>query len=320
MKKNPYFSIIIPIRIENKYLSKTLKKLKNQTFKNYEVLVITDKISKSPNPAYKRNLGSKIAKGKYLCFIDDDSYPDKNWLKNIHKLTTKHSDYSGFCGPCLTPPDNNIYQKASGLVWTSILGSGGAGVYRNSIKKARFVDDYPSVNLIIKKLDFKKVNGFDVKYWPGEDTILCLKLTHNLDKKIYYHPSILTFHHRRNILIPHLKQISRYALHRGHFVKIFPKTSFRIGYFIPSIFTLYLFSLPIHQLFLPIYLYIFLLIFTFLSFLFTKNNFLLSILATISIPISHIVYGLYFLKGLIKRNIYFTPHKINKKTGQYIGG
>lgn len=317
---NPYFSIIIPIRKPNSYLNETLNKLKQQTFKNFEVLVITDVISKSPNPAIKRNLGVKMSKGKYMCFIDDDSYPDQNWLKNIYKLSKKYQKYAGFCGPCLTPPNNNIFQKASGLVWSSRLGSGGAGVYRNSIKSARFVDDYPSVNLIIKKTDFQTVKGFDIKHWPGEDTILCLKLTHQLNKKIYYHPSILTFHHRRKVFLPHLKQISRYALHRGHFAKIYPSTSFRLGYLIPSLFTIYTFTLPFLKIYYPLYLYTFLLIITFIAFLLKKNNFLSSILATFTIPLTHLTYGLFFVKGFLTTELNFSPHKVNKQTGHYIGG
>jgi GT2 family glycosyltransferase len=146
-----------------------------------------------------------------------------------------------------------------------MVGSGGAGVYRNSIQKRRYVDDYPTVNLIINKDDFNKVNGFDEQYWPGEDTILCLKLTKELNKKILYSPMIKVFHHRREAIIPHLQQIKRYAIHRGLFAKKFPQTSFRIGYLIPSLFTLYIALLIPTNIFInkynyllnfPLYLYI----------------------------------------------------------------
>jgi len=325
--KSIFFSIIIPVRQSNPYLKETLLKLKKQSFKNFEVLVITDEVSGSANPSEKRNIGAKIAQGKYLAFLDDDSYPHRNYLKNAFKLIEKNLYYAAFCGPCLTPSKDNDYQVASGLFWSTWLGSGGAGIYRNSIQKARFVDDYPTVNLIVKKEDFDSVGAFDTSYWPGEDTILCLSLTKNLHKKIYYHPSLIVYHHRRSVIIPHLQQITRYAIQRGFFVKKFPQTSLKIGYFIPTLFTLYLLTIFIINIFkfnyllnLPLYLYISILITTFIKLLFDGNKIKVSLLTTITIPITHIYYGILFLHGLFKKESKFKAHKVDKKTGKYIGG
>ncbi|MDD2225478.1 MAG: glycosyltransferase [Candidatus Shapirobacteria bacterium] len=322
--KNPIFSIIIPVRQTNPYLEETLLKLKKQSIKNFEVLVITDEISGSANPSEKRNLGTKTAKGDYLVFFDDDSFPSKNYFKNAFKLVKENPNFTAFCGPCLTPSKDNYKQKASGLVWSSWLGSGGAGIYRNSIQKARFVDDYPSVNLIVKKSDFNLAGGFDTSYWPGEDTVLCLNLVKKFHKKIFYHPSLIVYHHRRSVIIPHLQQITRYAIQRGFFAKKFPQTSRKIGYFIPSIFALYiLFLIFFHHNFffkLPLYFYISILITTFFYFIFQENKFKISFLATITIPITHIYYGILFLHGLFKKEVTFKPHAFDQKTGKYIGG
>lgn len=318
------FSIIIPVRVKTPYLLQTLAHLDKQTNQNFEVLVITDKISKTSNPAIKRNLGAKIAKGKYLAFLDDDSYPSSNWLKNAQKQLD-NPQIAAVCGPCLTPPEDNIFQKASGLVWSSFLGSGGAGTYRNRVSIPRFVDDYPSVNLIVKKIDFRAVKGFDTHHWPGEDTILCLNLVHQLHRQIYYHPSIVVYHHRRNVIVPHLQQITRYALHRGNFARIFPQTSFRIGYLIPSFFLIYCLSLPFlvfnfkFSIF-PLYFYCFLLILTFLKFIFKKNDILISFLATITIPITHLYYGVLFIKGFFTPSLNFKAHKVDKINKHYVGG
>jgi len=327
MKTSPLFSIIIPIRQENDYLKETLLKLNRQTIKNFETLVITDEVSGTANPSEKRNLGAKKAKGKYLVFFDDDSFPSKNYFKHAQKLVNKHPDYAAFCGPCLTPPKDDIYKQASGLVWSSFIGSGGAGVYRNSIQKARFVDDYPSVNLIVNKNNFIKAGYFDSRYWPGEDTVLCLKLTKNLNKKIYYHPSLIVFHHRRSVIIPHLQQITRYAIQRGYFAKKFPQTSFKLGYLLPSLFVLYLLLLTINYsstnykiLYFPLYLYLSILIFSLFSFIFSTKKIIVSILATLTIPITHVYYGILFLYGLSKKESKFKPHAVDKKTGKYLGG
>lgn len=317
--KIPLFSVIIPVRSETDYLKETLQKLKRQSLKSFEILVITDKISGPVSPAIKRNLGAKKAKGQYLAFLDDDSYPSPNWLKHASKLFKK--DIAAVCGPCLTPSADNIFQQASGLVWSSSLGSGGAGTYRNSIKSKRYVDDFPSVNLIVKKEDFNQVKGFDTHHWPGEDTILCSNLVYKLNKKILYHPKIIVYHHRRNVIVPHLQQITRYALHRGNFARIYPKTSFRLGYLLPSFFSLYLLTLiffhPSYYLF-PLFLYIFLLLITFTTYLLNFSSIQLSFLATITIPATHLYYGILFIIGFFSKKLDFVPHQTNEKG--YLGG
>lgn len=319
MTKNPIFSIVIPVRQENDYLRETLRHLKNQNYHNFETIVITDKISHNPDPSFKRNLGVKKSYGQYICFLDDDSYPDINWLKNILIQIKKHPQYDAFCGPCLTPPKDNLYQQVSGLFWSSFLGSGGAGLYRNQIRNARLVDDYPTVNFIVKKTVFQKIGGFNSKYWPGEDTILCLDLINN-NSKIYYHPSIKVFHHRRSILIPHLQQITRYALHRGLFARKYPKNSLKIGYLMPSFFLIYLLTLTFNHFFWPLYIYLFLLLLSFFYYIFSGFSLLISVLTILTIPITHLYYGFLFIIGFFKKDLNFKAHQVNQQSGHYFGG
>ena len=337
------FSIIIPVRDTTPFLKETIKKLRHQNYKNFELLIITDKVSLQHGssthqlgPSFKRNLGAKMAKGEYLAFLDDDSYPSKSWLKNANKVFKKHPNAAGVCGPCLTPPKDNALRQASGLFWSSWLGSGGAGQYRNSKQLQRLVQDYPTVNLIVKKSDFDQIGGFNNNYWPGEDTILCLDIIEKLKKDIIYHPSIVVFHHRREVIKAHLQQITRYAIHRGYFAKIFPKTSRKIGYFLPSIFTLYtiifiIINLLIPSFFVahksllyllkfPLLLYLSILITTFIKFIFDGNKLKVSFLATITIPITHFYYGILFLNGIFKKEVRFKPHAFDKKKKKYVGG
>jgi glycosyltransferase involved in cell wall biosynthesis len=91
---SPYFSIIIPTRNEETRLAYCLPSLLNQTYQNFEVLVIddpetsdktvdlikslaSDKITyfqheKDLKVPAKRNIGAKMAKGHYLYMIDAD--------------------------------------------------------------------------------------------------------------------------------------------------------------------------------------------------------------------------------------------------------
>lgn len=331
------FSIIIPVRTITPYVRETVGFLNRQTVKNFEIVIITDqkeslkgvKIipSGEPTPAYKRNLGARAAKGEILAFLDDDSYPDPNWLRSATEIFENKS-ITGVCGPTLTPPTDNIFQKASGWVWASWLGSGGAGLYRNRLMSRREVDDFPSVNLLIRKKNFEEVGGFDINHWPGEDTKLCLDLV-KASKKIVYDPKVLVFHHRRAVFLPHLKQISRYALRRGYFARVFPETSFKFGYIIPSIFAYGLILGGFFSIFSPFILFYFcsafslyylLLLFSGLEVLIKEKNLMLAVLVIESIFFTHLLYGLLFPFGFFQRNLKTVPRNIDFRRKVYVGG
>ncbi|MFH2019565.1 MAG: glycosyltransferase family 2 protein [bacterium] len=286
------FSIIIPVKTKRDLCPELLPAIHTQSLPPHELLIITDKICPG-NPSTKRDYGASIAQGSVLAFLDADAYPVKNWLKNASKLLSDPK-LAAVCGPNLTPPSDSLSQKTSGLVWSSFLGAGGAGLYRNKISPSRFVTDYPTSNLLVKRPDFQKINGFNTLFWPGEDTKLCHDLVYKLGKKILYHPDIQVFHHRRPIFLPHLLQISRFGYHRGLFAKILPKTSLKISYFIPSLFLIGLFLGPFispHYYFLTLGIYLLLLVFS--AFIHR------SVLLIPTLFLTHLVYGLYFLKGLL---------------------
>ena len=141
-------------------------------------------------------------------------------------------------GPAITPPHDDFWQKVSGAVFLSKFSGGVPERYKPQ-GEIRFVDDWPSVNLMERKDDFLAVGGFNSPYWPGEDTKLCLDLIKKTNKKILYVPEMIVWHHRRAGLIAHLKQVGGYGIHRGYFAKKYPETSRRILYFVPSIFVLF---------------------------------------------------------------------------------
>lgn len=327
-----FFSIIVPAKSINDYiLQEIIPALKKQSYKNFELIIVADKpevqrklshwariilSNKNNGPAKKRDLGVSQAKGNIIVFIDDDVYPSKLWLQNSLKYF-QNKKVAAVCGPAITPSNDNFRQKLSGYFWSSWLGAGGAGTYRNRFENPRKVDDYPTFNLAIRKKDFLTVGGFNSSYWPGEDTKLCLDLVYKLGKEIIYDPKIYVFHHRREIFIPHLKQIAGYGLHRGFFVKKFPKTSKRIGYFLPFLFFISLTALLLLtiMLYLSNYLLLFyitknilllLTLFYFIALIVASLNLfwrIKNIWAVILFPavifLSHLVYGIMFAKGLM---------------------
>jgi len=337
LKEKVLFSIIIPVRTITPYVRETVAHLKRQTEKNFEIIIVTDKPEKltgariiaslEPTPAYKRNLGAKASKGQILAFLDDDAYPDSRWLENAAKIFNEEP-VAAVCGPALTPPTDSLRQKASGWVWASPLGSGGAGVCRNRRLPRREVDDFSSVNFLVRKSDFLAIGGFNVNHWPGEDTKLCLDLV-KMGKKIIYDPKVLVYHHRRAVFLPHLKQISRYALRRGYFARVFPETSFRIGYFLPSFFTFGLLGGLVMICLIPwlkiIYfsslaVYSLLLLATGFEVWQKERNWRLACLVMIAIVATHLTYGFLFPWGFIQKKLKTVPRPVDQKKKVYLGG
>ena len=335
LKSNPLVSIIIPLKKINDYIKEETEYLLEQTYKNFELIILPDfcseeeidleifkdkriKIIETGNlpPALKRAKGVEISNGEILAFLDDDTYPEKDWLKNsLRAMETKNIKALG--GPAVTSPKDNFSKQISGLIYGSALMSGKHKA-RYVPDKVQYVRDYPSCNFIITKELYEKVGGFDSEYWPGEDTILCNNIM-KANEKILYTPEALVYHHRRDLFFGHFKQLKGYAWHRGYFVKKFGGNSFELSYFIPSIFLLWSVFLPIALIFnLPIFinnlipvlsekiitffllaphtLYFICLIGSWIS----SFSLIKGFCKVVGIFLSHLVYGFFFIKGFLR--------------------
>lgn len=331
--KNLRVSIIIPVIKINDYLRESILKVLDLKYKNFEIILLpneesTDHWPKThiiasgfSNPSRKRNLGARYAKSEIIAFLDDDAYPCTNWLNTALKHF-KNKFIVAVGGPAITPSDDSILQKASGAMSESFIGGGKARERFLSIGKRHFVDDWPTVNLMIRRDVFIKTGGFDPKYWPGEDTKLCLGLTKF--GKIIYDPQVIVFHHRRASLIKHLRQNGNYGLHRGHFARKYPGNSRKLFYIMPSLFVLYLifillivildlfrifnFGFLIYYLLIPLYIYIFLMLIDVIIISIRYKNPLVGIATVPYIFLTHVYYGLRFIKGYYSKEISQSTH------------
>ena len=310
-------SIIIAVKTYGKNLEECVSKCRELDYPDFEIIVAPDKEIKlayprtkivptgSVSPAKKRDLSSKYAAGEILAFLDDDAYPEKDWLKNAVS-NFFNPDVAAVGGPAVSPSDDDLWRKASGMVYENFL-VGGPYRYRYAIGKRRDVVDYPSCNLLVRKDIFDKLGGFDTAFWPGEDTKLCLEIVSKLSKKIIYDPKVVVYHHRRPLFVPHLKQIANYAMHRGYFVKIYPQTSLKLSYFIPSLFILTIVIGAVLSLFFPFlitFLSIFLCAYLGITLIFSLSRSIKMILLVFfGIISSHFAYGLFFLKGLFANKL-----------------
>ena len=104
---NIKFSIIIPAYNAEKYIMNALESIKNQIYKNLELIIVddgsTDNTSSIINkfidenktmdiktvriensgPAHARNIGLELASGAYFCFLDSDDFIYENTFEEI---------------------------------------------------------------------------------------------------------------------------------------------------------------------------------------------------------------------------------------------
>lgn len=102
-------SIVIPIYHRTEWIGKCIRGLLEQDFEGpFEIIVVDDGSPNAPKirnlvegfpgrenpviryirkghagPAAARNYGVRLSSGRILCFLDDDSIPDRRWLREI---------------------------------------------------------------------------------------------------------------------------------------------------------------------------------------------------------------------------------------------
>jgi cellulose synthase/poly-beta-1,6-N-acetylglucosamine synthase-like glycosyltransferase len=282
-------------------------------YDNLEIILLPDReehvegVVVSPTgpgfPGKKRNMGAKVATGEVLAYIDSDAYPRKDWLRNAVKYL-QQDKVGAVGGPGLTPAGDGELAQAQGDFLGSFLMGGVSARYTG--KGAGESDDIHSVNFIVWRHVVDEVGGWDEHYWPGEDTLMCLSIK-KLGYKQLMAPDVVVYHHRRSTWRGYLTQIGRYAIHRGYFAKRFPETSRRLGYFLPSLMVIGFCVLILASPFISQGLLItVLLLLTYLALVLVvigENSFRRAHIVLIAIPLTHVVYGLGFMKGLASRRL-----------------
>lgn len=112
---NNMISVIIPVYKVEKYLSRCIESVINQTYKDLEIILVDDGSNDScPQICDKyaekdgrivvihkengglssaRNAGIEIAKGEYIAFLDsDDEYYEETSIEKMHNLLKNNSD------------------------------------------------------------------------------------------------------------------------------------------------------------------------------------------------------------------------------------
>lgn len=174
----PELSIIVPVHNCEKYIEKCINSILNQTFKDFELILVNDGSSdnsgkvcdyfnetdsrikvihqKNMGVSVARNVGLDISNGKYIGFIDGDDYIEKDMYEFLYSNIKKYEAEVAICGI------ENIFIKNDGsekLIHQTSDFSGvkilnGEEAFSESLKSKIF-----SVNPVNKLFDKKLFEG-----------------------------------------------------------------------------------------------------------------------------------------------------------------
>lgn len=174
------FSIIIPAFNEEKTVEKTLKALKNQTFKDFEIIVkdggstdrtvelakkYADKIvCKSDfSAADARNQGADYAKGIFLVFVDADTELPRDTLERFAQLIQNKEIVGGSCRKI--PQDGDLIDR---MIYEFVNISTFFSYYLH-------IGGAHGNCMLIRKSVFNAIDGFNPKIKIAEEQELVRK-------------------------------------------------------------------------------------------------------------------------------------------------
>ena len=143
------------------------------------------------------NRGASLARGKYICFLNNDTEVRDGWLD--HLVQTAENDVTvGAVGSKLIYPNGRL-QEAGGIIWADGTGW---NYGRNGDPEAseynyvRDVDYCSGAALLVRSDLFAKLHGFSAALIPAyyEDADLCFGLR-SLGYRVLYQPRSEVIHH-----------------------------------------------------------------------------------------------------------------------------
>ncbi len=217
-KSYPMISVIVCTYNGSSTIRDTLNGVLKLDYPDYETIVVNDgstdntaeivmeypvRLVSRPNRGLSaaRNTGMYTAKGEILAYIDDDAYPDPQWLKYL-AYAYANSDHACIGGP-------NIAPEGDGFIATCVANAPGGPVH--VLLNDEIAEHVPGCNMTFRKDALMHIKGFDQVFRnAGDDVDVCWRIQES-GRTIGFHTSAVVWHHRRNSFKAYWKQQQGYG-------------------------------------------------------------------------------------------------------------
>lgn len=248
--KSPKVSVVIPVYDGEKTLRKCLDSVLNQTYKNYEVIVVdnnsTDRTAEILEEFQKksripftvgfepfrrrgaaRNAGLKEAKGEIIAMTDSDCIVPGNWIEELIK-------------PILNGKENIVQGNESDLIgnyWTRMQQKFNHQFFMNHLK-GDYINHLDTKNFAIRREILLNAGMFNKNIGNNEDFEFKIRINKN-GYKLFFKPECKVKHfHKDSFSRLFSRRIDQgywiakiYRLHKDYFRERNEKTVSAVGVF-----------------------------------------------------------------------------------------
>jgi hypothetical protein len=215
----PSISVVLCSYNGGRVIERCLQGLARLDYPDYEVIVIDDgstddtariaseydvTLVSTANQGLSaaRNEGLARARGEIVAYIDDDAWPDPDWLRHLAWVYMT-SDHAGVGGPNLPPPGDG---PIADLV--ALAPGGPLHVLRTDTE----AEHIPGCNSSFRTERLRAIGGYDARYrTAGDDVDVCWRL-HEAGWSIGFSPGAMVWHHRRGSVRGYLRQQRGYGV------------------------------------------------------------------------------------------------------------
>lgn len=199
-------TIIVPVYNNEQYISRCLKSIMNQTYENFEVLIVNDGSSDMTEKicclfantdsrfhlvsqinggvSRARNRGLIEAKGKYICFVDSDDI-----LSSLYIETLVNNMTDGGLSVCKWTNKENSYKNEQTVITLSKIEAEISALVSSGM------EGYPFCKLFDRNVIISNNIVFDIDITLCEDLLFLIKYLKYMDGTIKVSDSVLYFYY-----------------------------------------------------------------------------------------------------------------------------